>query len=469
MTTTAFVVESGHLNLDALLSGVRWNTPNLTFSFPRQSSYYGAGYPGGEPGNGFAPLTQMQAATARSIFAMIASYTNLNFTEVQESDVIHADVRLGSASISAPAWAYYPEEAEYGGDIWFRASSSSFTDVRLGNYGFYVFMHEIGHALGLKHGHETNSYGALAPEQDSMEYSIMTYRSYVGAAGTVMENESWGFAQSPMMYDIAALQYMYGADFTTNSGNTVYRWNPSTGQQFVNGVGQGVPGENRIFTTIWDGGGTDTYDFSNYRVELEIDLRPGAWTSLTLYQTAALGFLHFARGNIANSLLYQGDLRSLIENATGGLADDIINGNQIANLLKGGGGADRLYGREGNDTLAGGMGMDRLSGGMGRDTFLFSTQPSRSANADRISDFSAADDTIYLENAVFKNLGPLGKLPTYAFWGGSKAHDASDRIIYNKVNGGFYYDADGTGKAEQVQIGWVVKGIKITSWDFWIT
>ena len=69
-----------------------------------------------------------------------------------------------------------------------------------------------------------------------------------------------------MMYDIAALQPIYGANFSTNTGNSVYTWNPSTGEMSINGVGQGAPAwrANRVFLTIWDGGGNDTYDLSNY-------------------------------------------------------------------------------------------------------------------------------------------------------------------------------------------------------------
>ena len=93
----------------------------------------------------------------------------------------------------------------------------------------------------------------------------MTYRGYIGA--TVDEesgysNETWGFPQTLMMYDIAALQRMYGANFTFNSGNTTYSWNPTTGAFSINGAVQWTPGGNRVFMTIWDGGGKDTYDLS---------------------------------------------------------------------------------------------------------------------------------------------------------------------------------------------------------------
>ena len=41
-------------------------------------------------------------------------------------------------------------------------------------------LHELGHALGLKHGDETDVYGALPSDYDSLEFSIMTHRTYIG-------------------------------------------------------------------------------------------------------------------------------------------------------------------------------------------------------------------------------------------------------------------------------------------------
>jgi serralysin len=129
---------------------------------------------------------------------------------------------------------------------------------------------------------------------------------------------------------------------------------------FINGIGQGAAGGNRILQSVWDGGGQDTYDFSNYAANLAIDLRPGGWSITSGTQLAKLHWdgSKVAAGNIANSLLYQGNTASLIENARGGAGSDVLSGNQANNALFGGGGDDRLLGGSGNDTLDGGAGWD---------------------------------------------------------------------------------------------------------------
>jgi serralysin len=115
----------------------------------------------------------------------------------------------------------------------------------------------------------------------------------------------------------------------------------------------------KIFMTVWDGGGNDTYDASNYGGGVQIDLRPGQWTTLSASQLADLdrntAGLQAAAGNIANSLYTSGvaldgqATDNLIENAIGGVGRDRITGNDAANRLTGGGGSDQLAGGQGAD------------------------------------------------------------------------------------------------------------------------
>jgi serralysin len=158
-----------------------------------------------------------------------------------------------------------------------------------------------------------------------------------------------------MMLDIAALQHLYGADFGANAGDTVYAWEPGAG---------------RIFETVWDGGGVDTYDLSAYASDLRLSLAPGGHSTFDAAQLARLGGGPnggLAAGNVFNALLHRGDPRSLIENARGGSGHDAIAGNSGPNVLVGNGGGDRLSGGGGGDMLSGGPGNDVLRGGEAGD------------------------------------------------------------------------------------------------------
>uniref|UniRef100_UPI00111C91E9 M10 family metallopeptidase n=1 Tax=Ensifer aridi TaxID=1708715 RepID=UPI00111C91E9 len=316
-------------------------------------SFYGNGYGYGEPLEGFGVLNAAQQMAARAAFDQFSSVANVTFTEITESSTTHADLRLASSDAPSTAWAYFPSTAAEGGDAWFNKSSGYYGAPVKGNYTYLTFLHEIGHALGLEHAHEGN---VMPTNRDSMEYTVMSYRSYVGASTvTGYTNETWGYAQTLMMYDIAAVQHMYGADFTIHSGNTTYRWSPTTGEMSIDDVGQGAPGGNKILLTVWDGGGNDTYDFSSYSTALKVDLRPGEWTTTSSAQLVRLRYdgSKVAVGNIANALQYNGDSRSFIENARGGAGNDTITGNSVANVLWGNAGNDALIGGHGDDNLIG--------------------------------------------------------------------------------------------------------------------
>jgi hypothetical protein len=162
----------------------------------------------------------------------------------------------------------------------------------------------------------------------------------------VFEGDGYNQPQTYMQDDIAALQYLYGANYGYLNGNTTYQFSTTTGQMFINGAGQGAPTANIIYRTVWDGGGTDTYDLSNYSTSLLLDLRPGNFSNFGMQlanNRAYSGGVNYAPGNVANALLHNGNTASLIENAIGGSGNDIFIGNAANNHFWGNGGTDYAY------------------------------------------------------------------------------------------------------------------------------
>jgi Ca2+-binding RTX toxin-like protein len=129
----------------------------------------------------------------------------------------------------------------------------------------------------------------------------------------------------------------------------------------------------------------------------------------------------------------------------------VLNGGSGSNQLNGSVGADTLDGGAGDDTLVGNAGNDLLIGGSGSDQFLFNTALG-SSNVDVISDYSSADDTILLDDAIFAGIGAAGTgLAADVFKIGAAATTSAQRIIYNSDTGALFYDADGSGAGIAVQ------------------
>jgi serralysin len=354
----------------ALTTGYLWRTA-VTWGDPRWAVDYGIDYRSDDdrdgldaPRDGFAMLTARQLAVAcfaldldggglggRAGFS-VEGFTGLAVRYAGATSGA-ADIRLANTRDAGTAYAYFPGGAS-GGDVWLGGSGGR---PEAGNYDHMTMLHEIGHALGLEHGHEAG----LARSLDTPEFTVMTYRGWEGASPTGYQFEEWGGPQTWMMLDIAALQALYGADYRVNAGDTVYRWQPGSGRTWVNGEVGIDPGGEAIFATIWDGGGRDRYDLRAYSDDLALDLRPGGHSVLDRDQLAYLGGGPnggHARGSVFNALEHRGDPRSLIEDATGGSGDDRLSGNAAANRLAGGGGDDRLAGLAGADVLVGGRGDD---------------------------------------------------------------------------------------------------------------
>jgi serralysin len=417
MSSYSYSKASPTHNTNALLFGTQWVAgATVSYNFAGSASYYASGYsPNYEPAGFMVAEAGLQANIRSILTDQYAAVSNLNFAEVAATDV--SDITIAKTTSERTAHTYYPGSLAANGDIWF-GNTYNYATAKIGSYEYRSTMHELGHSLGLKHGHEASYYTAdvLTTDHDSMEFSVMTYRSYVGGAAQYTSSQ-WSFSQTLMMEDIAAIQHLYGANFNDQAGNSVYTFNTSTGEMKINGVSEGVPGGNVIFRTVWDGNGVDTYDLSNYRTNLSLDLTPGGWSNFGTQLAWLDGTgTHKAQGNVYNAHLYNGDVRSLIENANGGAANDTIKGNDANNNLQGNGGRDALYGGAGNDTLFGGAGNDKLYGGAGNDVFYggaygdivyLNTADMLAFQRDIFADFQTGDK-IYVQSGNNLNFAALG-------------------------------------------------------------
>ncbi|MEM9222991.1 MAG: M10 family metallopeptidase [Pseudomonadota bacterium] len=354
------VSATSSLAINTLLGGTSW-WGQLTYAFPSFApSDVGA------ITSGAHAVSPALRAAVREAFDQVSGFTKLSVRETHG----HGDVRIleadslvppgASAAQSLGAYAFLPGNYQLAGDIFFGSATAG--DLREGSYGFRTVLHEVGHALGLKHPNEIGAFGRLPAHLDGAEHSVMSAR---GAPGQSISEglgiESGGFSQTFMPADIAALQHLYGADYS-NARSTHYRFDVT---------------ERVVMETIWDSGGRDTYNFSQFSNDLSISLWPGQHSTTgqepQLNRAQELRFGDdpiFAEGSIHNAFLFRGDKRSLIENAIGGRGDDKIVGNVTANKLYGQAGDDWIFGSRGSDYLGGGSGNDTLLGGDSADVIF---------------------------------------------------------------------------------------------------
>jgi len=100
------------------------------------------------------------------------------------------------------------------------------------------------------------------------------------------------------------------------------------------------------------------------------------------------------------------NVENLTNLGTGAFRGD---GNELANVMKGGTGADELWGGQGNDTLIGGSGDDVLIGGDGADWFVCSSSSAAAislGSADTVTDFLSGTDKL--------KIGVTGKIEALA-------------------------------------------------------
>jgi Ca2+-binding RTX toxin-like protein len=392
---TTYFVQSGINSLDALLteyynsnSGGKWGGPlgtgaNLTYSFP---SWANGANPTFSANYGDAPnatyrfgLNTNQQQAVKEALTIWANVANLTFNEVSDDIQVVGDLRFAfTSAVDKETWgfswlpnSFWPSAA----DVWINSNIASSLDWSSGTYNFKALMHEIGHGLGLKHpgnysGNETGPF--LLPEIDNRLNTIMSYNGSPNSLWVTytQSGSRWSWQsetinpQTPMRYDIQAIQYIYGANYSFNSGDTTYSFDSA----------------KPFFQTIWDGGGLDTVSISNFATDCTIDLNPGEFSSLKF--TAQTGPSNVNWPSPPAKSTYDGTnnlaiaYNCWIENAIGGSGSDLIYGNDLNNFLDGGNGDDYLDGGSGDDTfdhdIDSRSGNDTFIGGQGNDTYCLS-------------------------------------------------------------------------------------------------
>lgn len=290
---------------------------------------------------GFIALSAAQRAAAQQSLALFSDAGNITFTQAAANTGTMRFSAYNSTTDGAGAYAYFPGGTganDLAGDVNLNNDSVSTTSIPRGSYSFFAMLHEIGHAMGLAHPGDYNAgpgvditYDAHAQFiEDSQQYTVMSYFDESNTTGSFDS-----YPDTLLMYDILAIQQLYGVNNSTRSGNSIYGFNANTGAVY-----NFSENTDPVFC-IWDGGGTDTIDASLYSMAQHIDLNAGTFSNIG-------GFT----GNISIAI------GAVIENAKGGSGNDILYGNAAANVLVGGSGNDVLFGRGGADTLNGGLGND---------------------------------------------------------------------------------------------------------------
>lgn len=283
------------------------------------------------------------------IFGSLSSYANVQFAyagayanpvaAAPDSDItitLSASTGLFPSN-SMWALAFFPD-ANYNaayegapGDVFLnvRSEANSLASYAPGSAGHFLFLHEIGHALGLKHPHDSGGTGRPTfaqlglTELDNDWFSVMSYEDDFN-----FDLGSYDPA-TPMPLDILALQHLYGKNMGTNAADSTYT----------------LP-VNNFYSTIWDAGGNDTVDLSGASGGWSVSL-PDMQLSTLVDTKTGLAYLESEKNSSTPTTLYW--LMGDIENVSGSNFTDTLVGAQGSNVLRGGGGNDAIDGAGGTD------------------------------------------------------------------------------------------------------------------------
>jgi serralysin len=322
--------------LGQLSTGFYWGNSTITYAFPTSS--IGMTSDDGEATR-FSTLSTQQRTAAT---VAIGLWDDLIAPDFINSNSSASDIEFGNSTAATTfAHAYFPAN----GTVWLNSNNADLKTPIIGKYGFFTFIHELGHALGLDHmgNYNGDRTGGPSSYEDSTVLSVMSYfgpnwagfndfgigqvrwADWIGSNGQTYD------PQTPMLNDIMAIQAIYGVETSTRTGDSIYGFHSNLGS-FSGGIYDFTKNANPIIC-LFDSSGNDTLDLSGWSTGSTINLNAGAFSSC-----------NSLTDNI--SIAYT----AIIENATGGSGNDTIYGNGYDNRLIGGAGADSLFGGDGYDT-----------------------------------------------------------------------------------------------------------------------
>lgn len=412
------VKKSGNIWIDGLTDGYRWGTtrerPAVGYTFIDDTKDRPGGVFAGYRSLGWSQKERQLISAAMRDIESVSGLRFVNRGNNNDDQVeiwfYTLDDRDASDSFG---FAYTPGSDSDEGLVAVNRSMYSNSDgtlknsIERGSFFGITFLHELCHAVGLKHPHETgllrqprfpglertsNQFRDKGKyKQNAHPFTQLSYVDKAARNGYIPRSaENHGFLKSLGALDVAALQWIYGVNTDHARGPNTYR----------------LPLRNKEGTgwkAIWDTGGIDRIDGSRAKMPVTIDLR-----NATLDRSErAGGYFSSVEGvyggfSIAHDWngIDLGEAAGLciIEHATGGRANDRLIGNMASNRLQGRGGNDILYGGSG--------GRDVLIGGRGRDQFWIDRGPDSFV---KVKDFQIGRDQLVFEpsnvSLSFKRVG----------------------------------------------------------------